>query len=320
MSQNVLPKERQRLLDDPYRSSLERLMAREQDASGDAAPEPAASSMPLVSVIVTTRNNHQTLDACLASIMRQTYEAIELIVVDRDSSDGTKLIARYYTDQVYNHGPERSAQRNFGVRKAHGEFVVIIDSDMELTRNVISDCVDVFYYHEDTSGVIIPEESFGVGFWARCKRLERSFYRGNDWLEAPRFFRKDVYEETGGYDETMVSGEDWDLGARVRQCGRVARINAHINHNEGRLHLIKSLRKKYYYAGQARVYLRKNPLSSSLSQNVGPLRRYRLFFSQPGKLFSNPIAGIGMLLMKTFEFSFGALGYLLSGLKKRESA
>jgi len=277
-------------------------------------------SNPLVSVIVPTRNNHQTLDTCLASIMCQSYEPIELIVVDRDSSDGTKLIARYYTGLVYNHGPERSAQRNFGVRKASGEYVAIIDSDMVLTRDVIRDCVDTLSYHPDTTGVIIPEESFGKGFWAQCKRLERSFYYGNDWIEAARFFRTDIYKQLGGYDEMMVSGEDWDLSARARAIGPIGRISSMIRHDEGRLKLFRSLQKKYYYAGLSRTYLQKHLVGSKLTAGVGPLQRYKLFLSQPRKLLRNPIKGVGMVFMKTCEYLFGGLGYLLAGNKKRGNA
>jgi glycosyltransferase involved in cell wall biosynthesis len=265
---------------------------------------------PLVSVIVTTRNNHKTLDACLASIMSQSYEPIELIVVDRNSSDGTKHIARYYTNLVYNCGPERSAQRNFGVSKASGEYVAIIDSDMVLTRDVIRDCVDTLLYHPTSVGVIIPEESFGKGFWAKCKRLERSFYIGNDWIEAARFFPTKTYRRLGGYDKMMIGGEDWDLSARARAIGPIRRIASLIHRDEGRLKLIKSLKQKYYYAGRSRTYLQKQRIESKLTAHIGPLQRYKLFLSQPKKLLRNPIRGAGLVFMKACEYGFGALGYV----------
>ncbi len=273
---------------------------------------------PLVSVIVPTRNSHETLDACLASIVNQKYDNIELIVVDRDSNDGTKLIARYYTDHVFNCGPERSAQRNFGVTQASGEYVVIIDSDMELTPFVIRDCVDTMHYRPETVGIIIPEESFGRGFWAHCKSLERSFYRNNDAIEAARFFPKQVYETVGGYDQEMVSGEDWDLSGRVRATGPIERITSDIKHNEGRLKLFKTLRKKYYYAGLARVYLDKHHVNK-LASNQGPIERYKLFLSKPEKLLRNPFVGFGMLLMKTAEYAFGGFGYLFAGNKTKQA-
>jgi len=266
---------------------------------------------PLVSIIVTTRNNHQTLDACLSSIVNQKYTRLELIVVDRDSNDGTKLIARYYTDKVFNCGPERSAQRNFGVAQARGEFVVIIDSDMELDPYVVRDCVDTMHYRPDTQGIIIPEESFGRGFWAHCKQLERSYYHNNDAIEAARFFAKVTYETVGGYDEAMVSGEDWDLSARVRATGPIERVTSGIRHNEGRLKLFKSLRKKFYYAGLARTYLARHKTDTGLVSGQGPLQRYKLFLSRPGTLLRHPLVGSGMLLMKTAEYAAGAVGYLL---------
>ncbi len=271
-----------------------------------------SSGNPLVSVIVTTRNNHKTLDSCLASIIGQTYQPLELIVVDNNSSDGTRTIARYYTDKVYICGPERCAQRNFAVEKSSGDFVLIIDSDMELSPHIIQDCVDVMHYRPNTKGVIIPEESFGQGFWAACKRLERSFYTGSDAIEAARFFTKQTYQDVGGYDESLVSGEDWDLSTRVRALGRIERVPSYIRHNEGKLKLVQSLRKKFYYAQKARAFLRKQTASQRMASGAGPISRYKMFLSRPKQLFRNPFLGIGMLVMKTFEFGFGAVGYVFA--------
>ena len=131
---------------------------------------------PLVSVIVTTRNSEATLEACLHSVQQQTYTPLEIVFVDNFSTDRTVEIARQFTDNVTIKGPERSVQRNEAARLAKGEYIVVIDSDMELTPTVIESCV-AQYRHDDTvEGVVIPEESFGEGFWAQCKKLERSFY------------------------------------------------------------------------------------------------------------------------------------------------
>ena len=147
----------------------------------------------LVSVIVPTYNSNKYLDECLNSIKNQTYKNTELIVIDNNSTDNTKEIARRYTDKVYNQGPERSAQRNFGVNQSNGEYVVIIDSDMVLADKVIESCVEKIQVGENIKGIIIPEESFGEGFWAQCKKLEKSFYVGVKWMEAARFFEKKAF-------------------------------------------------------------------------------------------------------------------------------
>jgi glycosyltransferase involved in cell wall biosynthesis len=273
------------------------------------------SSQPLVSVIVPTRNSATTLGACLASIVAQTYPNLELIVVDRDSTDHTKSIARQFTPHVYNHGPERSAQRNLGAAKATGALIAFIDSDMELTPAVIQAAVTALAsapaaltQPPSPVGVIIPEVSFGDGFWAQCKALERSFYAGQDAIEAARLFPTSVFNQLHGYDATLVAGEDWDLSARSATLGLLVRIMPVIRHNEGHIRLAAALRKKYYYARHARQYLAKNP-QSKLGSSSGPLARYRLFFSRPGHLFRQPLTGLGMLTLKTAEYAAGALGY-----------
>jgi len=269
---------------------------------------------PLVTVIVTTKNNHATLEACLQSIADQSYKNIELVVVDNNSSDDTKEIAARFTTHVYDKGPERSAQRNFAVQKSSGEYVCIIDSDMELSKDVIASCVETVADHA-YGALIIPEESFGEGFWAQCKKLERSFYVGVDWIEAARFFDKKIYERSGGYNEKMTGGEDWDLTGRIRKIAEVGRSKAYIYHNEGRIYFGKTMRKTFYYASNAAAYFDANKDQTILTNKSGPIARYALFFSKPGKLFRNPFYGIGALTLKTGEFAAGGFGLIKAKLK-----
>jgi glycosyltransferase involved in cell wall biosynthesis len=266
---------------------------------------------PLVSVIVPTKNSSEFLEACLQSIKAQTYGAIELLVVDNFSTDSTPEIAKRYTENVYQIGPERSAQRNFGATKATGQYVVFIDSDMQLSPKVIESAVAKVSADPSIKGVIIPEESFGEGFWAQCKKLEKSFYIGVDAVEAARFINRDTFEQIGGYNEQLISGEDWDMSDRVEEIGKIARIDDLIYHNEGRISLMQTLKKKYYYAKQARQYLKESKATSgSDKRKSGVIGRYALFFSHPVKLFANPSVGLGMLFMKTSEFGAGALGMI----------
>jgi glycosyltransferase involved in cell wall biosynthesis len=274
-------------------------------------------SQPLVSVIVPTYNSAESLVTCLQSIKDQTYPKIELIVVDNASKDTTQEVASKFTEHVYNLGPERSAQRNFGVKKATGQYVVIIDSDMELAPEVIEQGVEEMQSNPKVTGLVIPEESFGIGFWAACKRLERSFYLGVPYIEAARFFLRDLYLELGGYDETLVSGEDWDLSQRASNQGRLSRVTAFIRHNEGQLSLTRTLKKKYYYAKQFVKYQVKNQSQAVTSNQISILGRYALFFRDPKKLWANPVLALGMLFMKTAEFAVGGFGLLVSKLSTK---
>ncbi|MDB5185586.1 MAG: glycosyltransferase, group 2 family protein [Candidatus Saccharibacteria bacterium] len=268
-----------------------------------------------VSIIVPTKNSSSTLDACLRSIKEQTYAPIEIILVDNFSSDDTQEIAKQYTGKVFAKGPERCTQRNYGVDQSTGEYVAIIDSDMNLSPRVIEECVHAIE-QAGAVGVIIPEESFGKGFWAQCKKLERSFYVGISYMEAARFFRKKDFQSVGGYDEDMVSGEDWDLSQRIEALGTITRVPSFIYHNEGRISLLKTIQKKYYYAQKFATYQKKNSDNKKVTQQTGIIGRYWLFLSRPGRLFRNPVLGIGMLFMKTCEFGFGALGYAAVKLRK----
>ncbi len=204
---------------------------------------------PLISIIVPTRNSQLFLGNCLRSIKNQSYKNIEIIVVDNNSTDKTVEIAKKYTKLVFNRGPERSAQRNYGALKSKGNFLLFIDSDMELSKNVVADCVLLSHKSkvigQALGGIIIPEESFGVGFWAQCKALERTFYEGVDWIEAARFFSKETFKEFRGYDEKQTGTEDFDLPQRIKNRygeNSMRRIESLIYHNEGKLSL--SYKKK----------------------------------------------------------------------------
>jgi glycosyltransferase involved in cell wall biosynthesis len=269
---------------------------------------------PLVSVIIPTKNSASTIGACLKSIKNQTYKNIESIVVDNNSTDKTKQISLRYTKSVFNKGPERSAQRNYGASKAKGEYVLFIDSDMELSINVVKECVLLFEGNKKLKGVIIPEESFGKGFWAKCKKLERSFYLGVDWIEAARFFPKEIFNGFKGYEEKQTGTEDFDLPQKIKQKfgeGSISRINSFIYHNEGKLALGYTLKKKYYYAKTASKYANEKSNTDYFKKQSSIVERYKLFLSNPIKLFNNPVLGFGMLFMKTSEFIVGGVGYLL---------
>jgi glycosyltransferase involved in cell wall biosynthesis len=271
---------------------------------------------PLVTAIVTTRNNQTTLEACLQSIVNQTYDHLEIVLVDNYSTDDTLKLASKFTPYIFQKGPERSVQRNFGVERAHGSCVVIIDSDMELSPEVIAECVQAVQQNANTSAVIIPEESFGRGIWAKAKKLERSFYLGVPWIEAARFYEKALYQRLGGFNEQLVSGEDWDLSQRAAKESSIGRITSFIYHNEGKLKLSVDLKKKLYYAKQFRRYAAANKDTTSLNTQISVVSRYSIFFKQPAKLLEHPFIGASMLYMKTSEFAVGAYGFYVSRKQK----
>lgn len=266
---------------------------------------------PLVSVIITTKNEEQYIGVCLESIKKQTYGNIECLVVDNASCDRTKDIARRYTQHVYGKGPERSAQRNYGARMAKGAYVLFLDADMELSPNVIAECV-----RQKSYAVVIPERSVGTGFWTQCKILERRFYEGVNWMEAARFYNKKIFVSLHGFDEKLTGPEDFDLSQRVIArygSSSMSRIPSYIYHNENAIFLCELLKKKYYYGKKMRRYITKDENRSLSRKQANPFARYALFFQKPGVLFSDPVHAIGMMVMKILELGALALGALIGG-------
>lgn len=265
-----------------------------------------------VSIIITTKNSAKTLDALLVSIKNQSFNNIEIILVDNSSTDKTVEIAHQYTKEVFTKGPERSAQRNFGVSKAKGEYVFILDSDMELQKNVVEEAVNAFA-DNSIGALVVPEKSFGSGFWAQFKVFEREFYEGEDQIEAARFFRKDLFEKFGGYDLSITGPEDWDLPLRMRKAGvKIGRIKSYILHNELVFSPLKSAQKKFYYATGASVYLKRHP---EMVFSQGNLLFRSVFMRKWRKLISHPFLTIGMFCVRIVEVT-GAIAGLLFSFRK----
>ena len=94
--------------------------------------EEPVTERPMVSVVVPVKDGIRTIEACLRSIRAQTWSPLELIVIDNFSSDGTWEVAQRFAHHAEQAGPERSAQRNLGIERARGPWVLWIDADMEL--------------------------------------------------------------------------------------------------------------------------------------------------------------------------------------------
>jgi len=249
----------------------------------------------LVSIIIPTYNSEGTIEVCLRSIKKQTYTNIEIIVVDNYSDDRTVEIAKVYGARVLFKGPERSAQRNFGAKHAHGKYLLFIDSDMELTPKVVEECVRCILKGYDA--IIIPEITVGKGYWAKVRALERAAYIGNTLFEAARFFKREVFEKLGGYDETLTGPEDYDLQARLEKAHyRVGYIAAYIIHHEGKVRLLPYLRKRLYYSRSLKRYAKKHP--ERAKQQLG-LIRATIYLKV---LRKNPRVGIGVFLLKGLEY------------------
>lgn len=261
----------------------ERVMPESTTPSGSATPFS-------VTVVVPTRNSARTIEPCLQSLRAQSTPCT-VVVVDNGSTDGTQDLAEPLADILLAGGPERSAQRNQGARAAPASIVGFIDSDMVVTERVVEEAAAAIT--EGAGAVIVPERTIGVGYWARVRAFERSFYNGSDALGAARFYQWDVFEQAGRFDEHLTGPEDWDLTIEARQLAPVVHISAMIDHDEGRVRYFDACAKKGYYATGLRRFAAK--------RGMGALRvvANRPWLREPRQL-ATPL-GAGLVALKVGE-------------------
>lgn len=152
--------------------------------------------MDLVSIIIPIWGDkyNEFLDECLESVYAQTYQNIEVIVV--------------------NSATDLPTARNLGIREALGVWVLCLDADDKISPDYIEKCLKEPY---DVVGGGIQE----FGDYDRYTYIEQTgdFTEYNK-MHCSALFKKEMWEQLGGYDEAMKSGyEDWDFWHRASKAG-----------------------------------------------------------------------------------------------------
>ena len=260
-----------------------------------------------VTVVVPTRDSMRTLAACLRSIRAQDVP-VELVVVDNDSIDGTYELAGRLAAAAVRGGPERSAQRNTGVRRARTAWVLWVASAMVLPPGTVS-AARATAAAPGADAVAVPEVSVGAGFWTACRALERACYVDDPSLHNPRLLRRELLLGDGGFDPAMAGPEDTDLRLRLREAGTRTALcpDVRIGHDEGRLTLRSILSKRVYYGRSLPAFVAKNP-GALAGQGAGTLRalvRHRR------TLAAHPVRTGGLVLLRALEAAAYVVGYQL---------
>lgn len=288
---------------------------------------------PLVSVVITTRQEEKNLPYCLASLRIQTHPRVEIIVVDNGSTDETCEIALAHTPHVYQMGPERSAQRNFGmIQKASGKYVLYLDADMVIAPTLIADSVTSM--EAGCVALHLGEIVLGKRYFSRVRRFERRFYDGTP-IDGTRFFLREAFVQSGGFDEKLSGPEDWDLDKKIKRIGKVGMLPVQkktqpiwetnegakdladflrkrgvepeafgsvVFHNEAEFDLGKYLGKKSYYAKSFNAYIAKwGADDPDIRKQLGFTYRFFGVFLENGKwrrLLSRPDLAFGLYFLR----------------------
>ncbi|AFY68133.1 glycosyltransferase [Geitlerinema sp. PCC 7407] len=176
---------------------------------------------PLISVVVPSYNHGAFLVEAIESLVSQTYQNWECIIVDDGSTDSTQLIAQRLTDHYSSSNIQLLTQKNSGVvqarrngiQRARGEYILFLDSDDKIHPRFLEDASFLLSIYADIGFVYTNLEYFGAkvgsvnyGTFDLTKFLE------NNQATVSSLFKRQAYEDAGGFKDAMEEGlEDWEL-------------------------------------------------------------------------------------------------------------
>lgn len=266
---------------------------------------------PLVSALIPTYNSERTISECIKSLKLQTYSNVEIIVVDNYSSDKTRNIAENHGVRILIMGPERSAQMNYGVSCAKGQYILRVDSDMTLDTDLIEKCLELC--SEGAQAVVVPVLPHPDGpssFWVSCRMLEQKMLIDDMVNVSPRFIDRSIFLGAGGYDETIVAWEDYDLHNRLLKSGcRIAALQICAMWHLGEASSLKDVVVKmvrYGKTGSLGLFAKKHGLAGL--KQISIIRPS--FFRHRNYFITDPAHFVGILVMKivqSISVAFGAI-------------
>lgn len=188
--------------------------------------------MTVISIIVPCYNQAEYLDECLQSVLDQTYQNWECIIVNDGSPDNTEEVALQWTQKdarfIYikkENGGVASA-RNLGIEKCKGEWILPLDGDdkignyyLEYASNNFNFDYDLIYCNAKFFGLI--EINWDLADYAYDKMLI------SNMIFSSAFFKKEKFDESGGFDQKLIYGyEDWEFWiSLLNQKSKVLRLD-----------------------------------------------------------------------------------------------
>jgi len=177
----------------------------------------------LVSIIIPAFNEELLIEETLVSLKTQKYQPMEIIVaVDTRSNDKTTQIARQYADKVLQIPVKgASAARNFGARAAQGEYLMFLDADTKVSKNLIGNGVQFLNsgYAGGFAKVVYETESPKVKLIEAVQNFFLS--QGTPFYVQSFYTTKEIFQKSGGWNEKISLGEEVDILKRISKFGRL---------------------------------------------------------------------------------------------------
>lgn len=185
---------------------------------------------PVVSIIIPTYNRAHLLGRAIQSVLDQTHQDFELIIVDDGSTDNTEEIVRSFSDErirYIKHDKNRggAAARNTGIKAARGEYIAFQDSDDEWLPEKLEKQIRVFETVPPEVGVVYTGfhrlENNKKTYIPSSKITQKEGYifssllKGNFVTTQAVLVKRECFERAGMFDENLPRLQDWELFIRI---------------------------------------------------------------------------------------------------------
>lgn len=186
----------------------------------------------IVSVIVPCYNYAHFLGEALESVLAQTYTNWECIIINDGSPDNTEEVALKYCERdgrfkyFYKENGGHSSARNFGIKNSSGKYILPLDSDDKISEVYLEKAVYVLNLEPDVKIVCLQTQLFcDSDEIIKMPPFELRSLLIINYMVNSCMFRKEDFEKTNGYDETMLGFEDWNLWIEIlKNGGRVLEL------------------------------------------------------------------------------------------------
>jgi GT2 family glycosyltransferase len=213
-----------------------------------------------ISVVVIGRNEGTRLSRCLESVRQAHWQDLrwELVYVDSHSSDGSPDAARWLGARVLSLGdqpPCAAAGRNIGWRAARGALVLFLDGDTQLDAQFIARALAVLRAEPRLVAVWghRRESNPAQSIYTRVLDLDWVFAPGRvDYFGGDALVRRQALADVGGFDDTLVAGEEPELCRRLRAAGwQIEHIDAPMTRHDLAITTVRAWWKRAERAGLA---------------------------------------------------------------------
>ncbi len=193
------------------------------------------SDKPLVSVVIPAFNGADFIGKTIESIFAQTWPAVELLVVDDGSTDGTPDIVRRFGDRIRFFEQKNSgtaAARNLGLLHAQGEFFAVLDQDDLWLPHKLERQIPRFSEDPKIGLVYATIEFFHIhsgeatATYFPADELDVHDLLGHMVLPVQTMlFRRSALDQIGPFDASLGGTDDWDIGIRMAAEFRLVGVN-----------------------------------------------------------------------------------------------